>query len=87
MTLGSETGWGGPGVRFRGVRRAAGEGPRAEPAVAVAQAHPTLWPPGGPGSRAGRAGPAAEGTLGPHPTGAQPCPAQRDFHTRDLGLE
>ena len=23
--------------------------------------------------------------MTPYPAGAQPCPTQRDFHTRDLG--
>ena len=84
MTLGSETGWGGPGVRFKRVRRAAGEGPRGRVGSAVAQTHPTLRPPGGPESRAGRAGPAAGVPRGPAPW-RPALPGVAGSYTWDLG--
>lgn len=54
------------------------EGPWGRADSAVAQTHPTLWPPGGPGSRVGRAGP----TAGPW---SAALPNTADFHTWDEG--
>lgn len=68
MTLGSETGWGGPGVRFKGVRRAAGKGHEAGQTV--------LWPRHIPHCglpEAQGAGWAGQGRQ--QAPGAQPCPA------------
>ena len=76
-----------PGVRNRLGRsrspvqrgeKGSREGPWGRADSAVAQTHPTLWPPRGPGSRGDRAGLAA----GPWSTA---LPSTTDFHTEDEG--